>query len=339
MTLAQPPEQVFTREQLLVLDLEINTGPSRTLNSHVARLRRKLRDARAGELIHNVRAVGYSLSSLSPTAEPPGGRSAEPFAETEGMRGLGHGEVDYQARAALRSNEVQDVGVPRQKDACRMRFLKGRWPSPAFIIAVVALCVALGGTAFAVSSINGNLLRNRSVAGVKLKKHTITGREVNLKKLGTVPSASNASTLGGIGPTGFVLASKLFSSGVVQLNPGVGNATQSVLINDAPLSVVGVCTVDGTGHADGFVLIATTANNTTWSNGNNGNFTIGPSTPSSMRTIEMVGPAVSQGYVAGKTSGAVAQNGTTLDGIVSAGLFVPAPGGPKECLFHVDAFG
>jgi hypothetical protein len=220
-----------------------------------------------------------------------------------------------------------------------MRLQHGRRPSPAFIIAVVALFVALGGTAFAVSSINGNLLKNRSVAGVKLEKHTITGTEVNLNKLGKVPSASNASTLGGIGPTGFVRASKFFSSGLVQLNPGTGHSTQSVLIKDGPLSLVGLCTVDGTGHADGYILIATTANNTTWSNGDNGNFTIGPSTPSSMRTIEMVGPAITQGYVGGKTFGAVAQNGTTLNGIVSAGLFVPAPGGSKECLFHVDAFG
>jgi DNA-binding response OmpR family regulator len=61
VTLASRPEQVFTREQLLCSIWGIDTGRSRTLDSHVARLRCKLRDAGAGELIHNVWGVGYSL--------------------------------------------------------------------------------------------------------------------------------------------------------------------------------------------------------------------------------------------------------------------------------------
>jgi hypothetical protein len=65
-------------------------------------------------------------------------------------------------------------------------------PSPGIVIAALALFVSLGGTALAVTSINGNQLKNRSVAGVKLDKHTITGAEVNLSKLGKVPSAHQA---------------------------------------------------------------------------------------------------------------------------------------------------
>jgi hypothetical protein len=51
-------------------------------------------------------------------------------------------------------------------------------PSPALILAALALFVALGGTAYAVTAINGRLLVNRSVPGAKLKLHTLTTNEI-----------------------------------------------------------------------------------------------------------------------------------------------------------------
>lgn len=75
-----------------------------------------------------------------------------------------------------------------------MQFHKLLRPSPAMVTAALALFVSLGGTALAVTSINGNQLKNRSVAGIKLEMHTITGTEVNLNKLGKVPSAKHADS-------------------------------------------------------------------------------------------------------------------------------------------------
>src|SRR5262245_51724773 len=67
-------------------------------------------------------------------------------------------------------------------------------PSPALIISLIALFVALGGTALAARGlISGSKLKNRSVAAVKMRKHTLTGKEINLGKLGTVPSAASAT--------------------------------------------------------------------------------------------------------------------------------------------------
>jgi hypothetical protein len=67
-------------------------------------------------------------------------------------------------------------------------------PSPALIISLIALFVALGGTTLAAGGlISGSKLKNRSVAAVKLKKHTLTGNEINLGQLGTVPSAALAN--------------------------------------------------------------------------------------------------------------------------------------------------
>ncbi len=75
-------------------------------------------------------------------------------------------------------------------------------PSPAMLVACLALIVAVGGGTLAVAKkgggkkINGAKLKKRSVPAGKLKKHTITGNEVNLNKLGKVPSAKAADTAG-----------------------------------------------------------------------------------------------------------------------------------------------
>ena len=53
--------------------------------------------------------------------------------------------------------------------------------------------MALSGTGYAAVKVNGSDLENRSVAGKKLKRDTIGGREVNESKLGRVPSALNAT--------------------------------------------------------------------------------------------------------------------------------------------------
>jgi hypothetical protein len=66
-------------------------------------------------------------------------------------------------------------------------------PSPALVVALIALFVALGGTAYAVKQINGSTLVNRSVSNVKIQKNSLTKTEINLKKLGTVPRAATAN--------------------------------------------------------------------------------------------------------------------------------------------------
>jgi hypothetical protein len=65
-------------------------------------------------------------------------------------------------------------------------------PSPSMVVAVLALFVALGGTSYAVSRIDGRLLKNASVSGKKLRKDTLGGREVRESKLGKVPASARA---------------------------------------------------------------------------------------------------------------------------------------------------
>jgi hypothetical protein len=71
--------------------------------------------------------------------------------------------------------------------------LKRRRPSPAMIVALVALVAALGGTAYAAGRINGNAIVKHSIGGGKLKKKTLTGYQVNVDKLGEVPLAKRTT--------------------------------------------------------------------------------------------------------------------------------------------------
>jgi hypothetical protein len=62
------------------------------------------------------------------------------------------------------------------------------------VIAVTALVVALGGSAYAAAKVNGKNIAKHSIAGNRLKGNTLTGAQINEKKLGTVPAAKTAKT-------------------------------------------------------------------------------------------------------------------------------------------------
>lgn len=70
-----------------------------------------------------------------------------------------------------------------------MSKLWNRRPSPAMVVAVIALIAALAGTAYAAQRINGNAIEKQTIGAGKLKKKTLTGFQINTAKLGTVPFA------------------------------------------------------------------------------------------------------------------------------------------------------
>lgn len=59
----------------------------------------------------------------------------------------------------------------------------------ANVMSVLAVFIALGGTSYAVARINGSTLVDRSVAGKKLKRDSVGGREVRESRLRAVPEA------------------------------------------------------------------------------------------------------------------------------------------------------
>jgi hypothetical protein len=74
-----------------------------------------------------------------------------------------------------------------------MSKLRSRRPSPAMIVAMIALFVALAGTAYAAQTINGGAIKKQTIGGGKLKQKTLTGYQINTNKLGVVPSAKRAT--------------------------------------------------------------------------------------------------------------------------------------------------
>jgi hypothetical protein len=94
-----------------------------------------------------------------------------------------------------------------------MSTLKNRRPSPAMIVALIALFVALAGTAYAAQTINGGAIKKQTIGGGKLKQKTLTGFQINTNKLGVVPSAKSA-----------IRASHTYWA-VVNNPPSPGNAT------------------------------------------------------------------------------------------------------------------
>ena len=109
-----------------------------------------------------------------------------------------------------------------------MRAVLRHRPSPAMVVACIALAVALGGTSYAAiklpkNSVGTKQLKKNAVTGLKVKANAITspkvandsltGADLNEATVGTVPSAANATnaataananTLGGIPASGFL---------------------------------------------------------------------------------------------------------------------------------------
>jgi hypothetical protein len=71
-----------------------------------------------------------------------------------------------------------------------------------------------GGLAYAAdhlgrNSVGTRQLKKNSVNGLKVKDKTLTGRDIDLATLGTVPGAADAQTLGGLSSTQIIEASKV----------------------------------------------------------------------------------------------------------------------------------
>jgi hypothetical protein len=102
-----------------------------------------------------------------------------------------------------------------------MRKLVSRRPSPALVVAFVALLVALGGTAYAFTVPNNSVgtkqLKNGAVTTKKIKNGAVTASKINPTGLtvpnalhansantaGNATTATNATQLGGIAASGY----------------------------------------------------------------------------------------------------------------------------------------
>ena len=124
-----------------------------------------------------------------------------------------------------------------------------RRPSAAMVIAVIALVVAATGTAVAAGDhVDGDsLIKKQSLSGNRLRDHTITGLQVKLRALGTVPKAKDAEELGGRPASSYLGGgggSGIGTNGVVK-TLGSLNGTKVTLFTSGPFTVTMTCTDDG----------------------------------------------------------------------------------------------
>ena len=120
------------------------------------------------------------------------------------------------------------------------------------VVAIIALVVAATGTAVAASTrVDGDsLIKKGSLSGNRLRDRTLTGLQIKLSSLGTVPSARNAQELGGRPPSAYLGGGsggggQVGTNGVVK-TAGSPNGTKVTLFTSGPFTVTMTCTDDGT---------------------------------------------------------------------------------------------
>jgi hypothetical protein len=79
-----------------------------------------------------------------------------------------------------------------------MKLISRHLPSPAMIVACIALTVALGGTGYAAirlpaNSVGTKQLKKKAVTSPKVKDNSLTGADIRESTLGSVPQAANAT--------------------------------------------------------------------------------------------------------------------------------------------------
>jgi hypothetical protein len=151
-----------------------------------------------------------------------------------------------------------------------------RRPSPALVISIVALLMSTMGTAYAAlaensvgtqqlkkNAVTTAKIRNGVVTGAKVKNQSLTGTDIDLATLGTVPSASHATTadsvsgltpepthfVGEAGQPPFLGSSENFSGGPFSSFPRVGFYKD----HDGTVHLEGIAQV-GSGVRDVFQL-------------------------------------------------------------------------------------
>jgi hypothetical protein len=120
-------------------------------------------------------------------------------------------------------------------------------PSPALVIALLALFVSLGGTGYAAlrvtgknianNSITGQDVKTRSLSGSDVKRNTLTGAQIRESSLAKVPNAEradNAASLGGSAAATYAKTSALTGGAWIAITPKNGWAAATLSTQSAP---------------------------------------------------------------------------------------------------------
>lgn len=152
----------------------------------------------------------------------------------------------------------------------------GKRPSPSLVISVLALFVALGGSAYAATKIGTKNIKNNAITSAKIKKNAVTtakikngavtGAKINAATLGTVPNAAHASTAdsatratdatNAVNATNAANAAhfnRFFSTGLIKASGG----QEVQLLSIGPFTITGKCDDLGGGEFEATSYITT----------------------------------------------------------------------------------
>lgn len=145
---------------------------------------------------------------------------------------------------------------------------KLRRPSPALVISLLALFIALGGSAYAANqlaknSVGAKQLKKNAVTAAKIKKNAvttpkiknnaITGAKINEGSLGPVPSATNATNAtNAVNATNF---SRFFTTGIRKV--GLNETVE--LAKAGPFTFWASCKDKGAGNYEARTYATTSA--------------------------------------------------------------------------------
>ena len=118
-------------------------------------------------------------------------------------------------------------------------------PTPALIVAIVALFMALGGTSYAALKVTGKNVANSTLTGVDIKNKSLGpkehkpdslgGAQINEALLGPVPKATDADTVGGQPASAFMVKQpRAFEAAIPANQNFANNAVLGTLADLAP---------------------------------------------------------------------------------------------------------
>jgi len=144
-----------------------------------------------------------------------------------------------------------------------MRRLVTQLPSPAMIVAVIALIAALGGTGYAASTLTHGKSPSASAAAKKKKKKKKKKRKGRRGPRGprgfrgpVGPQGPKGATgaAGATGPTGPSGTGTIQQSGLVKAT-GTSGGNSVTLVTNGSLQVLGVCTKSGGGTVSAVIQL------------------------------------------------------------------------------------
>lgn len=133
-------------------------------------------------------------------------------------------------------------------------------PSPAMAVALLALFVALSGSAYAgvqlrKSSVTSRAIKDKTIQGRDVKSNTLTGKQIDESTLATVPRANSVGDL----PASSLVTADDF----VTFNRGMNRGTaDTVLQTFGPLTLAGNCEINGASNFNMHLLVNSSAANT-----------------------------------------------------------------------------